>query len=160
MSLPFVLNPIALRRIQTRKNQKISTTEAILFKKGDRFQYLLDAEPVEVEAELNRVGFSCVIAPGDIFKITDIDNYSGAVEGRITLKKEKGTPGDQNICPMDALLSRIKIQKCELVKTEGGIPEGVNCEISLQNLFNKMEKIETEEQTEGLIEGFKSWLDS
>ena len=58
VSLPFVPSPEELRRIQARKNQKISTAEAVLFKKGDRFQYLLDAEPVEVEAELNGLDFS------------------------------------------------------------------------------------------------------
>ena len=103
---------------------------------------------------------SCVIAPGDIFEITDIDNYSSGEKVRITFKKEEGIPGDRNICPKDALLDRIEIPKCELVKTEGGIPEGANCEIYLQNLFNKMEKIEAEEQTEGWVEKIRSWFDS
>ena len=58
VSLPFVPSPEELRRIQARKNQpKISTTETILFKKGDRFQRSLDAEPVEVEAHVNRLDF-------------------------------------------------------------------------------------------------------
>ena len=95
--------------------------------------------------------------PGDIFEIADIKYFSdGNGYGYIYFRREKGILRNQNICPMNASLM-IKILKCELVKTEEGIPEGVNCEVFLQNLFNYMEeKNKTEEQTEELMERIKS----
>ena len=167
--LPFVLTPSDLRRIQKRKNQtKIpADTEATFFKKRDTIQYPLDAEPVDIETKMNDLIFSCIVTPGDTFEIRSIINYSDG-EAPILLQKIEGTPGDQEICPINIHI-KIEIPKCKLVKTKDGIPDGVNCAISPQKLFNKIESNETEVQAvqaevhaeeEGAIKRFRSWVSS
>ena len=130
---PFVVDTAVLKNILRRKNKdKISAAEAVLFKKGSRITYPSDAEPVEIKT--HTYNEPCTIAPGDTFKIDLIHQFTHG--DNILLTKVNGTPGDQEICHIDKDSVEILIPKCELVKSEEGIPEGVICEVSLQKLFD------------------------
>lgn len=130
---PFTVDSETVKDIQRRKDKdKISTSNPVFFKRGNRVIYPLDAEPAKIETNLDNI--PCTIAPGDTFETKLVINY---IHGSsILLTKVNGTPGDQEICHSDRDSVTIQIPKCELVKTKEGIPEGVNCEVSPQKLFD------------------------
>ena len=121
--------------------------ETVLFKKGDIITYPLDAQPIEVESTmytLDDLNFRCTAAPGDSFEVvwpTSYVDFYGVSNNSISLKKEGGTPGNQNICPKGSFTG-IEIANCVLKRTEEGRPEGLLCNHSLKTLFNPQEKTE------------------
>ena len=116
-------------------------TELIPVKIGDIVQYPLNAEPVEVKAQLNGVWHICTLMPGDSFEAIRILDYDYDDEGRseIELQKRKGTPGNHEICPKDSFTS-IDTTNCIVKRTEEGMPEGLSCNHSLKTLFNPQEE--------------------
>ena len=130
-----------LEDIQRRKRLPTTLsaveTETILFKLNDIIEYPLDADFIEVESGMDRLDFRCTEAPGDFFSIGWFINYNDGVN-IIGFRKKEGTPGDQEICPIDSSTS-IRPAECVLKRTEEGIPEGLLCSHSLKTLFNSQE---------------------
>lgn len=154
---PFVFEPDNLEDAQIRKNHEMedfpSTVKTVLFREDDVIVYPLDAKPVEIEIRANNLDFSCIVAPGDSFIVANIVNHSiGRGKSAISFRKVGGKPGDQEICPLMSWIP-IMIEECKLIRTAEGIPESVNCRLSLENLFDTRER-EEEAETE------ESWISS
>ena len=151
MFYPFVFEPDNLEDAQSRKSHEKmedtpSTVKTVRFREDDMIVYPLDAEPVAIDISMNRLNFNCVVVPGDSFKVTNIVNYSfGGTE--ISFRKTGGTPGDQDVCPLNSWIPT-RIEECKLIRTEEGIPEAVNCRLSLENLFRTKEKEEVQEEVQ------------
>ena len=101
-------------------------TELIPVKIGDIVQYPLNAEPVEVKAQLNGVWHICTLMPGDSFETIQILNYDHYADKRsgIKLQKREGTPGNHQICYEGSLIDVIGTQEME--KSTDGVPQIVN----------------------------------
>ena len=92
-------------------------------------------------------------------EIEGIHNRSNGISA-IAIGKIEGIPGDQEICPLKNWFP-IMIEECKLIRQENGIPEGVNCRLSLENLFDtREEEVETKSEKEAETEesGIFSWL--
>lgn len=134
---PFIFVWNNLERIQKKfemEDLSVTDTDKILLKEEGILQYPLDAEPIEVTVIANHVSYNCTVAPGDYFQIIDV-SYLDDGRAVIMLYKTKGKPGGQNICPMRSVMYIRTDKKCALKRTEEGIPEGINCRISVQTFF-------------------------
>ena len=105
-----------------------STTKLIpmKIKVGDIVQYPLDAEPVEVKAQLNGLWHICTLMPGDSFEATriiDHDHYDERRSG-IKVQKREGTPGNHQICYEGSLIDVRGTHEME--KSKNGVPQIVN----------------------------------
>ena len=103
-----------------------SAAQLIPVKEGDIVQYPINAEPLEVDAEINKLKYICTLMPGDSFEVIRIFNYDHYADKRseIKLQKKGGTPGNQTICHEDSSIEIIGMH--EPVKSKDGVPQIVN----------------------------------
>ena len=111
---------------EDQKKMEDSTTELIPVKAGDIVQYPLNAEPIEIEAEINSLSYACTLMPGDSFEVIDTTNYDHYVDRRskIQLQKKEGITGNHQICHGNSFIAVRGTHEVE--KSKDGTPQIVN----------------------------------
>ena len=142
---PFVYD-MSSERTNLLKSRTITgetpeSAQGLLITEGDTVAYPVNKKPIETQAVMNGMLFHCNIMPGDSFNIVQLTTFprihSDDMMADVMLRKSAGAPGNQTVCPFKAAVFR-ETTECLLKRTGEGVPEGIVCPFSPQEVFEKL----------------------